>query len=1096
MCVKGAKQRCRKTGADTLGDVSWGAHFCLFYKAKEDLIDILVPYFKAGLENNEFCMWVTSGPNGKKVAERAMREAVPNFDQYLKKEQIQVVSHNQWYLKDGVFSSQRVLDVWVDKLNHALTAGFTGMRVTGDMAWLEEKDWSNFIDYEEQVNKAIGNYQMIAICSYCLDKCGASEVIDVISNHGCALIKRQGKWELIESADRKKIADCKKDEDALQNRNILLNAVTEGINDAMFIKDIEGRYLMINMFGAAVLGRSKEEIIGKRDSDLLSPKIAQKVMQDDKQVIKTGGAITKEETFQTGENIYKFLTTKEPYRNQDDCIIGLIGIARDITERKTVEETLRQSEKRLLETQKIGHMGSFEWNIQKNESVCSEELSRIFGLESGHPRSLESFINSLHPEDRDRIAKETEEIVQKKKSYEYEYRVVRPDGEERVVLSAVEVKCDKSGKPLRLVGMIQDSTDRKKAEKEIQDLAKFPAENPNTVLRISKDGEVLYSNKAGELLLSKWESGIGKTVPGKWRNLTAEVFASEKGTEEEEVEGKIFSVTIAPVKEAGYANLYATNITDRKKAEKQLLESENKYRTLTENLKELVYRADPQTFVATYVNAAIGKIYGYSKGEWLENPSLWEETIHHDDKKRVLAKLTEARENLKNDTIEYRIMRKDKTVRWVEDHLTWQKDENGKAVSLNGLLYDITERKKAQTELQEAHDKLETRIRDRTKELAKTVKILEGEIAERKQAEKELHKNQRMLIRAQHIARMGFLTWNMITNEIQWSDEIFNIYGIDQQKVKPTLELTMQLVFPDDLEFVQKNLDAAIQGITEYDIEHRILRSDGKVVWVHAQAKLAKDTDGISFLLGTIVDITKRKQIENELMVYQEQLRSLASELYLTEERERRRIAAELHSHIGENMTLSMLKLDTLRKSAPSGVFTALLDEISNLLEKVVDSTRELTFDLSSPILYRFGFERAVAEWLMQRVQDRHGIKTEFVDDGQPKPLEVDISVFLFRSVRELLINVVKHAQAQSAKVSIYRTNGQIQIIVEDDGIGLDLSQNGMLPRKDGGFGLFSIQERLNYLGGDVKIESKPGQGTRVMLTAPLKTEKKATGEN
>ena len=155
-------------------------------------------------------------------------------------------------------------------------------------------------------------------------------------------------------------------------------------------------------------------------------------------------------------------------------------VAKIRAERKQAEEALGQSEKRLREAQKIGQMGSFEWNIPKNESICSEEFSRIFGLEAGHPRNLESFIKSLHPEDRDRIAKETEEAVQEKKSYKYEYRVVRPDRAERTVLSKGRVKCDKNGKPLRLVGMVQDITEQKQAKEALR-LAKEKAETANRV---------------------------------------------------------------------------------------------------------------------------------------------------------------------------------------------------------------------------------------------------------------------------------------------------------------------------------------------------------------------------------------------------------------------------------------------------------------------------------------------------------------------------------------------------------------------------------------------------------------------------------------
>jgi len=195
--------KIRKTGIDILGDVPWGTHFCQFYQTKEDLIDILVPYFKAGLENNEFCMWITSEPLSEKEAKEAMRKALPDFDRYLKRGQIEIVPYEEWYLKEGTFNLQRVLNSWIDKLDQALEQGYDGLRITGNTAWLEKRDWRNFTEYEEKINAVIGKYKMMAICSYSLDKCGASEVIDVVSNHQFALIRREGKWATIESADLK-----------------------------------------------------------------------------------------------------------------------------------------------------------------------------------------------------------------------------------------------------------------------------------------------------------------------------------------------------------------------------------------------------------------------------------------------------------------------------------------------------------------------------------------------------------------------------------------------------------------------------------------------------------------------------------------------------------------------------------------------------------------------------------------------------------------------------------------------------------------------------------------------------------------------------
>jgi hypothetical protein len=163
-------EELRKTGIDVIGDVPWGTHFCQFYQTKQDLIDILVPYFKAGLKNNEFCMWITAEPLKEQEAEEALRKALPDFDRYLERRQIEILPHDKWYLKDGAFNSDRVLNGWVDKLNQALAKGYDGLRLAGNTSWLGKRGWKSFADYEAAVNNVIGNYRMIAICSYCLDR--------------------------------------------------------------------------------------------------------------------------------------------------------------------------------------------------------------------------------------------------------------------------------------------------------------------------------------------------------------------------------------------------------------------------------------------------------------------------------------------------------------------------------------------------------------------------------------------------------------------------------------------------------------------------------------------------------------------------------------------------------------------------------------------------------------------------------------------------------------------------------------------------------------------------------------------------------------
>jgi len=234
-----------------------GTHFCQFYENKKDLVDVLVPYFKAGLENNEFCMWVTSEPLSEEEAKEAMRKAVPNFDRYLKRGQIQIFSYTEWYLKGGAFNLQRVLNGWVEKLNQALAEGYDSIRVTGNTAWLEKRDWRNFVDYEQEINDVIGKYQMIAICTYSLDKCRASEVIDMVRNHQFAVIKREGEWELIESSE------IKRAKETLRKSEEKFRSIFENANDALMYLDRSGRILDVNRRAIEVFGGMREELIGK-----------------------------------------------------------------------------------------------------------------------------------------------------------------------------------------------------------------------------------------------------------------------------------------------------------------------------------------------------------------------------------------------------------------------------------------------------------------------------------------------------------------------------------------------------------------------------------------------------------------------------------------------------------------------------------------------------------------------------------------------------------------------------------------------------------------------------------------------------------------
>lgn len=191
----------RNTGISVVGAAPWGTHFCHFYETQQDLLDTLIPYFKAGLESNEFCLWVISDSDLINVAEAeaALAQAVPNFDRHLSAENMEIFNGHDWYFHKDVLNLERVTSAWEAKIKRALARGYDGLRASGDTFWLAEQDWKDFFAYEKQVNDWLTDKAMTVLCTYPLAKSGAAEVLDVVQAHQFAIARRQGEWEAIET---------------------------------------------------------------------------------------------------------------------------------------------------------------------------------------------------------------------------------------------------------------------------------------------------------------------------------------------------------------------------------------------------------------------------------------------------------------------------------------------------------------------------------------------------------------------------------------------------------------------------------------------------------------------------------------------------------------------------------------------------------------------------------------------------------------------------------------------------------------------------------------------------------------------------------
>ncbi len=296
------------------------------------------------------------------------------------------------------------------------------------------------------------------------------------------------------------------------------------------------------------------------------------------------------------------------------------------------------------------------------------------------------------------------------------------------------------------------------------------------------------------------------------------------------------------------------------------------------------------------------------------------------------------------------------------------------------------------------------------------------------------------------------------------------------------------ITHPDDLDTDLENVHRLLAGeIDTYSMEKRYIRQNGETVWVQLTVSLVRNRAGEpQWFVSVIKDITERKQAEEQLQQYQQRLKALASQLTIAEERERRRIAADLHDHVQQSLAAARLQLAAARKPTSPAKLTAALDGISESLREALEDTRQLVFDLSSPSIDEIGLAAAVSEWLREHVERRHALKTECVDECGDVSVDDDVRAIVFRSVRELLTNVVKHAQAKQVSVHLRRVGGDMRVVVRDDGIGFDPAAVCDMIGYKGGFGLFSIRERMSDLGGSFAIASEPGKGCEAVLTAPL----------
>jgi PAS domain S-box-containing protein len=363
------------------------------------------------------------------------------------------------------------------------------------------------------------------------------------------------------------------------------------------------------------------------------------------------------------------------------------------------------------------------------------------------------------------------------------------------------------------------------------------------------------------------------------------------------------------------------------------------------------------------------------------------------------------------------------------------------------------------------------------------------DITASKQAEEALRQSRDFLEHLTSAVPDAIFSIKMPERTINWANDSFNVMGYEPEEY---IGQTTKKYYanPEDYDAVGRlQRDAIRKGDDMIRTEVMVLRKDGRLIPAELTATYYREEGKLSLITALIRDISERKQAEKKILDYQQRLKALASQLTIAEEKERRAIAAALHDHVGQSLALARIQLASARKSTSDSKLADKLDDISDTLIESLEDTQKLMLELSSPTMHELGLSSAISEWLEVQIESRHGLKTEFIaniPDNRRKMLDSDIRTILFRNVRELVVNVVKHARANKVRVRLEDRSPSIRIIVEDDGIGFDPRATTQAGIRTGGFGLFSVEELMADLGGSLRIVSEPGKGCTAILSAPF----------
>jgi PAS domain S-box-containing protein len=831
-----------------------------------------------------------------------------------------------------------------------------------------------------------------------------------------------------------------------------------------FVLDAKGVIVEANLAATGMLGIQRELLVGRPLSAYLSREDSDSLYISQRRVFENGSRERLEVGFTRNDGAQCFaeliIEPGNAIEGGSQCCRAAVV---DITKRKNAEAALRASEARYRSY--IDVTSDIAWVTDADGKVVEDIPAwREFTGQTYEEVKGSGWMKAVHPDDVERTVAAWQQAVATKGDYAIEYRIRRDDGVYRCLLARGVPVMDEKGDVREWVGTCTDITERKRSEealRESEDKFKTLAEESLDTIVIHDGKKVIEVNKAfGKIWGWEPQEAIGADI--------SEFMTDESlKTIEERIKSGYdrpyevvgirrdgirfpLEITGKPIRYKGRPARIGTarDVTERKETEEALLESE-------ERLQAALHAAGLGVWDWDVVNGRVtwagheAELFGLAESEFDGRYESFEKRVHPEDLSGLRAAVKKSQDEKTEYVYEYRIVRPDGSVHWLQGTGRWQYDDKGRPVRLLGVARDITVRKQAERALQES----EIRFRELFEAMSSGVAVYEA------------------------------------INDGE--DFIFTNVNRAVERIEKVRRA----------ELIGKRVTEAFPGVKEFglfEVFQRVWRTgqpERHPISLYKDKRLTHWVENYVYKLpsGKIVavydDVTERKIAEKKLRDYHEKLKALRLSSLLAEERERQNVARGLHDDIGQKLALAKLNLKSALQNGNGNISPEAAEKLCQDIDAMIERVRSLTFELSNPVLTELGLEAALERHLAREVRGKCGIEYELCKCGQLRQLDEDLAMCLFRSVRELLNNVIKHSGAKKVNLDVRRCEGQIVITVEDDGAGFEQPQVSLQIGDGGTFGLFSVKEQIESFGGRLKIESQVGRGSKFTIVVPTKAK-------